>query len=98
MRIFESARIDYYRPEGAYYILANAPDGFNDGEEFAGFLLKNLGVAVLPAVALYHDKEAGRKKVRLAFCKKDSTLQLVGRRLKKLTDVPKHTLKTTQSR
>ena len=92
MRILEEAGIEYYRPEGAYYILANAPVGFNDGEEFANFLLKNLGVAVLPAVALYHEKELGRSKVRVAFCKKDSTLQQVGRRLRKLSDMPKHTV------
>jgi aminotransferase len=92
MHILDDAGIDYYRPEGAYYVLANSPDEFSDGEGFANFLLKNLGVAVLPAVALYHDKELGRKKVRLAFCKKDTTLQRVGQRLKKLTDASKHTL------
>ena len=67
MRILENAGIEYYRPEGAYYILANAPVGFSDGEEFATFLLKKLGVAVLPAVALYHEKELGRRQVRVSF-------------------------------
>jgi len=97
MRIFESVGIQYYRPEGAYYVLANAPDEFNDGQAFADFLLKNLGVAVLPAVALYHDQELGRRKIRVAFCKKDATLRQVGRKLKKLVDAPRHTLKVTQS-
>ena len=92
MRMFDDVGIEYPRPEGAYYILANAPDTFSSGEEFADFLLKHLGIAVLPAVALYHDKEMGKRKIRAAFCKKDSTLHQVGRRLRKLTDLPQHIL------
>jgi aminotransferase len=84
LKILDDAEIHYYRPEGAYYILTEAPTGFNDGIEYANHLIKNAGVGVLPASALYHDKELGKRKIRFAYCKKDETLQEVGKRLKKL--------------
>jgi len=89
MKMLDEAGLEYSRPEGAYYILADVPVGYKDGQDFADRLLRDVGVAVLPAVALYNSKELGKRKVRLAFCKKDVTLQDVGRRLKKLTAKPK---------
>jgi aminotransferase len=84
LKLLDDAEIEYYRPEGAYYILAEAPTEFNDGLEYANHLIKNVGVAVLPASALYHDKELGKRKIRFAYCKKDETLQEVGKRIMKL--------------
>jgi aminotransferase len=84
MRFLEMAGLEYRRPEGAYYILVNAPTKFRNGHEFAHYLLKNVGLGVLPADALYHDKDLGKRKIRLAFCKKNRTLIDAGRRLKKL--------------
>jgi len=86
MEILQEANLEYYRPEGAYYVLVEAPDGFEGGKEFSDFLLKKVGLAVLPAAALYHDQQLGRRKVRIAFCKKDTTLQEVRRRLKKMNE------------
>ena len=86
MEILEEAKLDYHRPEGAYYILLNTPDGFEDGREFSDFLLKKVGIAALPADALYHDQQLGKRKLRIAFCKKDITLQEVRRRLKKMSE------------
>jgi aspartate/methionine/tyrosine aminotransferase len=81
MRTLDGCKIQFHRPEGAYYILAEAPGKFSDGQEFTRFLLENARIAVLPAVALYHDREVGSRTIRLAFCKKDETLQEVVRRL-----------------
>lgn len=92
VKILDEAGLEYHRPEGAYYILVNAPSEFKDGEEFTDHLLKNIGLAVLPANALYHNKDLGKRKVRIAYCKKDTTLQDVKRRLKKLTEKPKQKL------
>jgi aspartate/methionine/tyrosine aminotransferase len=89
MKGLEEAGLEYHRPEGAYYILAIAPPEFKDGQEFAQYMLKNLRLAVLPANALFHDKELGKNKVRFAYCKKDTTLHDVVRRLRKLTSKPK---------
>jgi aspartate/methionine/tyrosine aminotransferase len=84
MKILESCKIGFHQPDGAYYILADAPEAFADGQEYTRFLLENAKVAVLPAVALYQDKKLGSRKVRLAFCKKDETLQEVERRFSKV--------------
>jgi aspartate/methionine/tyrosine aminotransferase len=46
-------------------------------------MLEETKIAILPAIALYNDKKLGSRKVRLAFCKKDDTLQEVERRLSK---------------
>jgi aminotransferase len=89
MEILDEAKLEYHRPEGAYYILVNAPDQFEDGQEFSDFLLKRVGLAVLPGAALYHDQQLGRRKVRIAFCKKDATLQEVRYRLKKMSEKQK---------
>ena len=83
MRALDGCKIQFHRPEGAYYILAEAPEKFSDGQEFTRFLLENAGIAVLPAVALYHNTKIGGRKIRLAFCKKDDTLHEVERRLAK---------------
>lgn len=89
MKALDEAALEYHRPEGAYYVLVDAPEEFKDGQEFTDHLLKNVGIAVLPVNALYHDKELGNRKVRIAYCKKDTTLQDAARRLKKLTSKPK---------
>jgi aminotransferase len=86
METLEDAKLEYHRPEGAYYILVNAPEEFKDGRDFSDFLLKRVGLAVLPAVALYHDQQLGSRKIRIAFCKKDATLQDARRRLKKMSE------------
>jgi aminotransferase len=92
MEILKETNLEFYRPEGAYYILFNAPDEFESGKSFSDFLLKKIGIAVLPAAALYHDQQLGRRKLRIAFCKKDVTLQEVRRRLKKMGEKLKQTV------
>jgi aminotransferase len=84
MEALKGAHLSYHRPEGAYYILADAPDDFRSGREFSEFLLKRMGLAVLPAAALYHNQVLGERKVRIAFCKKERTLKEAGRRLNRL--------------
>jgi L-glutamine---4-(methylsulfanyl)-2-oxobutanoate aminotransferase len=81
MKVLDACSIAFHEPEGAYYILADAPPQFRDGQEFADTVLEKARVAILPADTLYHDKALGRRKVRLAFCKKDETLQEVENRL-----------------
>jgi len=81
MNVLEDANVTFHEPEGAYYILADAPPQFKDGQEFAHVMLEEAKIAVLPALALYHDKNLGERKIRLAYCKKDETLQEVEHRL-----------------
>ena len=73
-----------FRPEGAYYILADF-SGISklDDFAFADQLARKVGVAVVPASSFYAKREAGRSKVRFTFTKKDETLKEAVRRMRK---------------
>jgi aminotransferase len=58
--------------------------GYENDVEFARFLVKDIGVAVVPGSSFYHDPELGRAQVRFTFCKKDETLAAAEERLQKL--------------
>ncbi len=92
MKTLDEGGLQYHRPEGAYYVLVDVPEQFKDDEGFSDYLLKKIGVAVLPGSALYHDENLGKRKVRMAYCKKDTTLQEVRRLLQKLAEKPKQKL------
>ncbi|MGI8496808.1 MAG: pyridoxal phosphate-dependent aminotransferase [Gemmatimonadaceae bacterium] len=69
-------------PEGAYYILAEFR-GLSDlpDDEFARWMIREIGVATVPGSSFYHDPELGRSLVRFAFCKKAETLERAAERL-----------------
>lgn len=73
-------------PEGAYYVMVEAPmlAGLDDTSA-ARELIRRVGIAAVPGSSFYETKEAptpGRVPLlRFAFCKKDETLALVGERL-----------------
>ncbi len=71
-----------FTPRGAYYIMTDIGGfGFADDVEFSRYLVREVGVAVVPGSSFYHDPALGRTKVRFTFCKRDETLQEAGRRL-----------------
>ncbi len=71
-------------PEGAYYILADIPDGTGmDDMAFAKYMVGEVGVAAVPGSSFYKS-EAGKHKLRFTFSKKDETLMEAARRLEKL--------------
>ena len=55
--------------------------GFADDVEFSRYLVREVGLAVVPGSSFYHDPTLGRTKVRFTFCKRDETLQEAGPRL-----------------
>lgn len=68
-------------PEGAYYILADIPDGVRmDDMAYAKYLVSEIGVAAVPGSSFYRSG-AGKHKLRFTFSKKDETLQEAARRL-----------------
>jgi len=72
-------------PEGAYYVMTDISDfGFENDVEFTKYMIREIGVAVVPGSSFYHDKRLGAQKVRFCFCKKDETLQTAAERLEKL--------------
>ena len=58
--------------------------GFSDDVEFTKYLIREIGVAVVPGSSFYNDKKLGSQKVRFCFCKKDETLEAAAERLRKL--------------
>ncbi len=74
-----------FDPDGAYYIMTDiSAFGYTDDVEFAKFLVKDVGVAVVPGSSFYHEPELGRSQVRFTFCKRDETLSAAEERLQKL--------------
>lgn len=83
--VLRKAGLKCEMPEGAYYVMTDISDfGFADDVEFTKFLIREIGVAVVPGSSFYHDKSLGSQKVRFCFCKKNETLEAAAERLEKL--------------
>ncbi len=81
----EAAGFTCYRPDGAYYVMTDITGfGFASDVEFSEYLVREVGVAVVPGSSFYQDPRDGRQQVRFAFCKRDETLDEAGRRLARL--------------
>lgn len=87
MGILDEAGIKYFRSQGAYYIFSDISDfGYKTDVEFTHFLMKDIGVAVVPGSSFFSRPELGRKFVRFCFAKKQETLLAAKSRLQKLKD------------
>jgi len=85
LAVLEGAGFGCYKPCGAYYIMTDISSfGFANDIEFAEYLIKSIGVAVVPGSSFYSDPASGRKQVRFAFCKTQATLDEAAKRLSKL--------------
>jgi aspartate/methionine/tyrosine aminotransferase len=72
-------------PNGAYYLLADFSDLSElPDDEFAHWLTREVGVAVVPGSSFCSVPEMGRRLVRFAFCKTVDVLQAAVERLKAL--------------
>lgn len=79
-------------PDGAYYVMTDitpfAHLGHADDVAFARWLVREVGVAVVPGSSFYcaeHVRElGGDRQVRFCFCKTDATLQAAAERLSML--------------
>jgi aminotransferase len=81
----ERAGFRCFMPHGAYYLMADiSAFGFPNDVEFARFLVKEIGVAVVPGSSFYSHASLGAQQVRFAFCKSDATLDEAVRRLERL--------------
>jgi len=73
-------------PEGAYYVLADysqmpIPQAQWDSTRFALWMVKEVGVAVVPGTVFYSLPGHGDRSVRFAFPKKVETLLAAGERM-----------------
>ncbi|HYP29785.1 MAG TPA: aminotransferase class I/II-fold pyridoxal phosphate-dependent enzyme [Blastocatellia bacterium] len=74
-----------FDPDGAYYVMCDiSAFGYANDLEFARFLVRDVGVAVVPGSSFYHEPDMGSSQVRFTFCKKDETLAAAEERLQKL--------------
>ncbi|WP_303675237.1 pyridoxal phosphate-dependent aminotransferase [Vampirovibrio chlorellavorus] len=87
MNILDEAGIKFFRSQGAYYVFSDISDfGYKTDVEFTHFLMKDIGVAVVPGSSFFSRPELGRKFVRFCFAKRPETLQAAQIRLQKLKD------------
>jgi aspartate/methionine/tyrosine aminotransferase len=83
--ILQNAGFGCGYPEGAYYVMCDiSAFGFTDDIEFTKYLIREIGVAVVPGSSFYHRPAMGANFVRFCFCKKDETLEAAAERLEKL--------------
>ncbi|MEK7853830.1 MAG: aminotransferase class I/II-fold pyridoxal phosphate-dependent enzyme [candidate division NC10 bacterium] len=72
-------------PDGAYYVMTDfTPFGGTHDVQFAEYLTRTVGVAVVPGSSFFHDPAMGRHYVRFSFCKRMETLAEAARRLQRL--------------
>jgi len=88
--ILSSVGIPYFSPSGAYYITANISAwGYDTDTQFAEYLARDIGVAVVPMSSFFKNPADGYKYVRFCFSKKAETLTSAGERLLKLRQTVK---------
>ncbi|GCE13632.1 aminotransferase class I/II-fold pyridoxal phosphate-dependent enzyme [Tengunoibacter tsumagoiensis] len=83
----EGTGLQYQRPEGTYFIMADFSALSNQTPmEFTRHLISKIGVACIPPETFYSAQHAhiGAKYVRFSFCKHDETLLQVKERLSQL--------------
>lgn len=73
-------------PEGAYYVLTDVTPFLDrcGKEEFARWLVREIGVATVPGSSFYHDRALGAAQTRFCFSKVDPTLDAAVARLRRL--------------
>jgi aspartate/methionine/tyrosine aminotransferase len=85
LRALQQAGFKTFVPRGAYYIMTDiSAFGFADDVNFTQYLVKEIGVALVPGSSFYSHPKLGAHQVRFAFCKTDATLDEAARRLLKL--------------
>jgi len=77
-----------YKPDGAYYVMADISGfRFDNDLEFAKYLIRDVGVATIPGSSFYIDPRDGHALVRFCFSKTDETIREAEKRLATLTNV-----------
>jgi aspartate/methionine/tyrosine aminotransferase len=81
----EKAGFHCYKPQGAYYIMTDISDfGFANDVEFARYMVREIGVAVVPGSSFYSRPELGSQQIRFCYSKTDATLNEAAQRLMRL--------------
>jgi aspartate/methionine/tyrosine aminotransferase len=87
LSVLDEAGVKYFRPQGAYYVFCDIADfGYKTDIEFTHYLLKEIGVAVVPGSSFFSRPELAHRYVRFCFSKRPETLNAARERLIKLKD------------
>jgi len=89
LKILENAGFHCWVPKGSYYIMTDIEELMErhnqpNDDQFARWMVKEIGVAAVPGSSFYMNPADGRTKVRFCFCKRDETLAAAAERLAKL--------------
>jgi N-succinyldiaminopimelate aminotransferase len=85
MDVLVETGLEAAEPMGSYFILAGIEQfPHPDALEFSRYLVREIGVAVIPPDTFYLHPEYGQKLVRFCFCKKWETLEAAAERLVRL--------------
>jgi aminotransferase len=88
LNILDEVGIKYYKPKGAYYVFCDISEfGYKNDVAFTEFLVKEVGVAVVPGSSFFRPGDLGHKFIRFCFAKKPETLAAAKERLVKLKDL-----------
>ena len=83
--VFVEAGFGCYQPDGAYYFMTDISDfGFENDLKFTEYMIKEIGVAVVPGSSFFRRPELGAQRVRFCYCKSDETLHAAAERMIKL--------------
>ena len=81
----ERAGFRCWRPQGAYYIMADIGKfGFSSDIEMVEHLIRKVGVAAVPGSSFFFDPRDGSQFIRFCFCKRYETLKEAGTRLQRV--------------
>lgn len=87
LTVLDESGVKYFAPKGAYYVFCDISDfGYKTDIEFTHFLLKEIGVAVVPGSSFFSRQELGHRYVRFCFSKKEETLMAAREKLVRLKD------------
>ncbi|MBX9690703.1 MAG: aminotransferase class I/II-fold pyridoxal phosphate-dependent enzyme [Candidatus Obscuribacterales bacterium] len=82
LSILDEVGIPYFKPHGAYYAYCDISKfGFENDVKFTEFLVKDVGVAVVPGSSFFRPGDRGNKYIRFCFAKKPETLAKARERL-----------------
>lgn len=87
-----AAGFTFHQPEGAYFVMADFANlnwdqnkyhrpGWSLDRNFAEYIARDIGVAIVPGSSFYIGKGQGNTRVRFNFAKKEETMREAARRL-----------------
>ena len=90
LHALQNAGFKVFQPRGSYFVMVDwrgvAPARVTDDFQFAHWLIREVGVACVPASPFYQesDKHLGQHFARFAVCKKEETLAAASEKLSRL--------------